>query len=68
MRALIFLIGLAVLIVGVSSYFNGVPLPIEFGSKTVTVGTAEFRLDFVLMMLGVPLMLLGLPTKRARWR
>ncbi len=68
MRVLIFLVGLAALIVGVSSYFNGVPLPIEFGSRTVTVGAADFRLDFVLMMVGVPLMLLGLPTKRAKWR
>jgi hypothetical protein len=63
-----FLLGLVALVAGVSSHFDGVPLPVEFGSRIVTVGVAEFRLDFVLMMLGVPLVLAGLPGKRARWR
>ena len=68
MRAFIFLVGLAALAVGVLSYFDVVSLPVDIKSKTVTVGAAEFRLDFVLMMLGIPLMLLGLPTKKAKWR
>jgi hypothetical protein len=68
MRAIIFLVGLASLALGVLSYFDIVPLPIDIKSKTVTIVAAEFRLDYVLMMLGVPLMLLGLPTKRARWK
>jgi hypothetical protein len=34
----------------------------------VTVGAAEFRLDFVLMILGIPLMLLGIPSKKAKWK
>jgi len=68
MRAFIFVVGLAALAVGVLSYFDVVSLPVDIKSKTVTVGAAEFRLDFVLMMLGIPLMLLGLPTKKAKWR
>jgi len=68
MRAFIFLVGLAALAVGVLSYFDVVSLPVDIKSKTVTVGAAEFRLDFVLMMLGIPLMLLGLPTKKAKWK
>ena len=68
MRAIIFLIGLASLALGVLSYFEVLSLPVDIRSKTVTIGAAEFRLDFVLMMLGVPLMLLGLPTKKARWK
>ena len=68
MRAFIFVVGLAALAVGVLSYFDVVSLPVDIKSKTVTVGAAEFRLDFVLMMLGIPLMLLGLPTKKAKWK
>jgi hypothetical protein len=68
MRAIVFLIGLASLALGVLSYFDVVSLPVDIRSKTVTIGAAEFRLDYVLMMLGVPLMLLGLPTKKARWK
>jgi len=68
MRAIIFLIGLASLALGVLSYFEVVSLPIDIRSKAVTIGSAEFRLDYVLMMLGVPLMLLGLPKRKARWK
>jgi hypothetical protein len=68
MRAILFLMGLASLALGVLSYFEVVTLPIDIRSKTVTIVSAEFRLDYVLMMLGVPLMLLGLPTKKARWK
>jgi hypothetical protein len=68
MRVVIFLVGLAALIAGLSSYFGGKPLPVEFSDKIVTVGAAEFRLDFVLMMLGIPLMLLGIPSKKAKWK
>jgi hypothetical protein len=68
MRIIMFLVGLASLAVGVLSYFDVVSLPVDIRSKTVTIGAAEFRLDFVLMMLGVPLMLLGLPAKKARWK
>ena len=68
MRTIIFLIGLASLVLGVLSYFEVASLPVDVKSKTVTIGVAEFRLDYVLMMLGVPLMLLGLPTKKAKWK
>ena len=68
MRLIIFLAGLLALVAGVSSYFGGRPLPIDFSAKMVTVGAAEFRLDFVLMMLGIPLMLLGVPKKKAKWK
>lgn len=68
LRALIFLVGLAGLVAGLSSYFDAIPLPIKFGSETVTVGMAEFRLDFILMVLGVLLMFLGLPKQRAKWK
>jgi len=68
MRAFIFLVGLAALAVGVLSYFDVVSLPVDISSKTVSVGAAEFRLDFVLMLLGILLMLLGLPTKTAKWK
>jgi len=68
MRVFIFLAGLAAVTVGVLSYFEVVSLPVDIRSRTVAVGAAEFRLDFVLMMLGIPLMLLGLPTKKAKWR
>jgi hypothetical protein len=68
MRAFIFLVGLAALAVGVLSYFDVVSLPVDISSKTVSVGATEFRLDFVLMMLGIPLMLLGLPTKTGKWK
>ena len=68
MRAIIFFMGLASLALGVLSYFDVVSLPVDIRSKMVTIGAAEFRLDYVLMMLGVPLMLLGLPAKKAKWR
>jgi hypothetical protein len=68
MRAIIFVIGLASLALGVLSYFDVVTLPVDIRWKTVTIGAAEFRLEYVLMVLGVPLMLLGLPVKKARWK
>lgn len=68
MRAIIFVIGLASLALGVLSYFDLVSLPVDIRSKTVSIGASEFRLEYVLMILGVPLMLLGLATKKARWK
>ncbi|UCG52930.1 MAG: hypothetical protein JSW58_05060 [Candidatus Latescibacterota bacterium] len=68
MRGIFFLAGLAALVAGASSYFEPIPLPIDFSSRMVTVGAAEFRLDFVLMMFGILLMLLGLPSKKPKWK
>ena len=67
-RFLIFLVGLAAVVVGALSHFEVATLPIEIHSRMVTVGTAEFKLDFVLMVVGIPLLLLGLPKRKARRR
>jgi hypothetical protein len=66
-RVLIFLIGLGVLAVGVLSYFEVVPALADFHERTVTVGAADFKIDFVLMMLGIPLMRVGLP-RTVKWK
>jgi hypothetical protein len=66
LRFIIFVMGLASLVVGVSSYFNGVPIPVDFTSNYVTIGAAEFRLDVVMMMLGIPIMLFSLQSVKLR--
>jgi hypothetical protein len=60
MRWIIFLIGLGLLIVGLSSYFGGIPIPVNFSSSMITVGAADFRADIVVMVFGILLMLLSM--------
>ncbi|UCH85293.1 MAG: hypothetical protein JSW50_06275 [Candidatus Latescibacterota bacterium] len=57
LRTIVFLVGLSALLVGISSYFNGVPIPVDYSSTLITIGVAEFRLDFLLMLIGVPVIL-----------
>ncbi|MEJ2722403.1 MAG: hypothetical protein P8181_14885 [bacterium] len=66
LRLIVFVIGLGALVVGVSSYFNGVPIPVDLRSSYVTIGIAEFRLDFVMMMLGIPVMLFSLQSVKVK--
>jgi hypothetical protein len=67
MRYFVFLLGLGALLVGVSSYFDGIPLPIDFGSKTVSIGVAEYKLDVTLIVLGILFMLLSNLIRKAKW-
>jgi len=66
MRLMIFLIGLGLLVTGLSSYFGGIPVPVEFGSTSVKIGAADFRADIVTMVFGVLLMLLSMAMSRPR--
>jgi hypothetical protein len=68
MRLIIFLIGLGLLVVGLSSYFGGIPLPISYGSSLIAIGAADFRADIVTVIFGVLLMLLSMAMSRPKIR
>lgn len=66
MRWLLFLMGVGLLVVGLSSYFGGMPIPVNFSSSSVLVGAADFRVDVVLMIFGILLMLLSMALLRPK--
>lgn len=66
MRLIIFLIGLGLLVVGFSSYFGGIPIPVNFSSSLVQVGVADFRADIVILIFGILLMLLSMAMSRPK--
>ena len=66
LRFIIFVVGLGSLAVGVSSYFGGVLIPVNLSSNYVTVGAADFRLDFLMMLLSIPIMLFSLQSVKVR--
>ena len=66
MRFFIFLVGLSLLLVGISSYFGGTPIPIDVRTYAVTIGTAKYGLDVVFIIFGVLLMLLSVAMNRAK--
>ena len=66
MRLFPFVLGLGLILVGVSSYFHGVPLPIELGRRTLAVGPVEFTLEVALIMLGILLVLVSMTAPRTK--
>ncbi|MFH1754347.1 MAG: hypothetical protein ABIA59_01475 [Candidatus Latescibacterota bacterium] len=66
MRQIFFLLGMGLLVLGLSSYFGGIPIPVDFSSSLIAVGTADFRLDIVLIIFGTLLILLSLAMTKSR--
>jgi hypothetical protein len=64
MRYFVFVVGLGCAVVGMSSRFEGVLFPFNFGSELVAIGSAYFRNDTVLMIVGALLMLLSIASMR----
>jgi hypothetical protein len=64
-KLLLFLIGLGLIVVGLSSYFGGIPIPVNYSSSTLKIGVADFRVDITMIIFGILLMLLSMAiTKR----
>lgn len=61
-----FVLGLGLILVGVSSYFHGVPLPIELGRRTLALGPAEFTLEGAMIVLGILLVLVSMTAPRVK--
>jgi hypothetical protein len=68
MRGFIFVAGLVVLVSAVLNYSDATFLPVDFGDRTIMIGSARFRVDVALMVVGILMMLLGFPSKRTKWR
>ena len=66
LKLFLFLIGLSLLVVGLSSYFGGIPIPVNFSSSSMQIGAADFRADFVMMIFGILLMLLSIAIPRRK--
>jgi hypothetical protein len=66
MRLLPFVTGLGLILVGVSSYFHGVPLPIELGRRTFSVGSIEFTLEVAMIVAGILLVLVSMTAPRTK--
>ena len=66
MRLLPFIFGMGLILVGVSSYFHGVPLPIELGRKTFSLGSFEFTLEFAMIVVGILVVLLSMSMPRPK--
>ncbi|HUV35717.1 MAG TPA: hypothetical protein VMX58_02130 [Patescibacteria group bacterium] len=58
-RMLIFLIGLVMILLGVSSRFSIVPLPVDLKTIHVSFVAASYTLDVVLMVAGIFLVLVS---------
>jgi hypothetical protein len=66
MRLLPFIIGIGLILVGISSYFHGVPLPIELGRRTFSLGSFEFTLEFAMIIVGILVVLMSMTTPRPK--
>ena len=58
MRIFAFLVGLAMFLAGVASYFELLPLPIELKTTTVGISMTGLSLDVVLIVVGVLVMMI----------
>ena len=52
-RLVIFIVGLLLLLAGATNNIERIPNPYDFKSIAVSVGTAVFSLDVILMVVGV---------------
>lgn len=66
MRLLPFIIGVGLILAGVSSYFHGVPLPIELGRRTFSIGSFEFSLELAMIVVGILVVLLSMSTPKPK--
>ncbi len=64
MRYLVFLVGLGCAIIGISSRFEGILFSFNFGAELMSIGSAYFRNDTLLMLCGAVLMLLSIAATR----
>jgi hypothetical protein len=58
-RLVIFIFGLVLFLVGAASNFKSIPIPFDFKSVALGVGTAVFSLDVIFMVAGVFLILIA---------
>ena len=68
MRYIVFLAGLGSVVVGISSRFEGILFSFNLGADLMEIGSAYFRNDTLLMLIGALLMLLSIasmPANRA---
>ena len=66
MRLIPFILGVGLILVGVSSYFHGVPLPIELGRRTFSVGAFDFTLELAMIVAGALIVLISMSTPRPK--
>jgi len=60
LKIAMFLSGLGLMIIGVSSYFAGIPLIIDCNSIVCTIGTTLITLDMVVMGVGLLFILISM--------
>jgi len=59
-RFVIFLLGLALCLVGAASKYPSIPMPIDISLESISLGLVTLAVDVVLMVVGIFLILIAL--------